>query len=361
MYTEIIKIIEGGLNKDTQKVSNYARMLAENLAKGGDGKLSEKINSLLKNTKSQAVYLDQLVATPVDQETRLNIVDFVMPNDNQIDLVFSKQLENAIGQFVTMNAHQNILRSAGLDVNSSLLLYGPPGCGKTTIARYISKTLNLPLVVARLDSLVSSLLGNTSKNIRKVFEFASKTPCILFLDEFDAIAKARDDQHELGELKRVINSLLQNIDEFTSNNILIAATNHHELLDKAIWRRFNHIIEIGLPGKDEIPDLLELYFKNYECEFLSDSKKIDKAIGLLEGLSPANIRSIAQNTIAKNIISSKNTISFEDFIFQIFLSNQHGAYNQEQLINFLNTQGVAQTVISELCNISIRQVRNVLK
>jgi len=361
MYTEIIKIIEGGLSKDPQKVSNYAKMLADNLAKDGDGKLSDKINNLLKNNKSQAVYLDQLLSTPVDQETRLSIVDFVMPEENNIDLVFSEQLDNAIQQFITMNAHQNALRSAGLDVNSSLLLYGPPGCGKTSVARYISKTLNLPLVVARLDSLVSSLLGNTSKNIRRVFEFASKHPCILFLDEFDAIAKARDDQHELGELKRVINSLLQNIDEFTTNNILIAATNHHELLDKAIWRRFNHIIEIGLPSKDEIPALLNLYFQNNDCDFLADHKKLDKIINLIENLSPANIRTIVQNSIAQKIITAKNSITFEDFILQIFLFNQHGSYTQEQLINFFNNQGVPQTTISELFNISIRQVRNVLK
>ena len=97
------------------------------------------------------------------------------------------------------------------------MLYGVPGCGKSTVAKYIAQQIGLPLVIARLDALVSSLLGSTSKNIRKVFDFADSRPCILFLDEFDAIAKARDDQHELGELKRVINSLLQNIDSLSSH------------------------------------------------------------------------------------------------------------------------------------------------
>ncbi len=360
MYTEIIKIIEGGLSKDLKKVVSYAKLLAENAAKSGDIKLSEKILKTLKDTKAQPVYLDQLISTPVDQETRMNIADFVMPYNDEINLIVSKQLEDSINHFISMNEHKNSLRSAGLDVSSSLLIYGPPGCGKTTVAKYISKTLKLPLVVARLDSLVSSLLGNTSKNIRKVFDFASNQPCILFLDEFDAIAKARDDQHELGELKRVINSLLQNIDEFATNNILIAATNHHELLDKAIWRRFNHIIEIGLPVKEEINELLHLYFEGSNCDFLNEVKKTEKISSLLDKLSPSNIKTICQNTIAKNIIEGKPNISYEDLLVQIFLFNHHGSYSQEELISFLNDQGVSQNLIKELCKISIRQVRNVL-
>jgi SpoVK/Ycf46/Vps4 family AAA+-type ATPase len=361
MYTEIVKIIEGGLRKDAGKVASYAKLLAENLAKDGETKLSDKILKILKATKAQPVLMDQLVAAPVDQETRINIVDLVMPPNEEIDFVISRPLQESVKQFVTTISHKNSLQAAGLEINTSLLLYGPPGCGKTTMAKYISKELNLPLVVARLDSLVSSLLGNTAKNIRKVFEFASNQPCILFLDEFDAIAKARDDQHELGELKRVINSLLQNIDEFTQSNILIAATNHPELLDKAIWRRFNSIIEIDLPGKEEVLELLKLNMRKMDCDFLADAKKVDKILGLLENLSPSNIKSITQNTVAKSIIENKDTISYEDFLLQVFFFNHRGAYSQEQLISFLNEQGVSQSLITEICKVSIRQVRNTLK
>lgn len=118
----------------------------------------------------------------------------------------------------------------------SLLMYGPPGTGKNRIARFIAQELSLDLYVTRLDGLISSFLGSTLKNIRTLFDFAAKTPCILFLDEFDVIAKLRGDSQELGELKRVVNSFIQNLDNVGNQSIVVAATNHEELLDSAIWR-----------------------------------------------------------------------------------------------------------------------------
>ncbi|MFX5839347.1 ATP-binding protein, partial [Acinetobacter baumannii] len=122
----------------------------------------------------------------------------------------------------------------------SFLMYGPPGTGKTRLARHIATELGLELYVARLDGLISSYLGSTSKNIRALFDFAARTPCVLFLDEFDAIAKVRSDDQELGELKRVVNSFLQNLDTLGKHSIILAATNHESLLDAAVWRRFTY-------------------------------------------------------------------------------------------------------------------------
>src|SRR3712207_5844920 len=121
---------------------------------------------------------------------------------------------------------------------------GVTGVQTCALPIYISMETGLPLITARLDGMISSLLGSTAKNIRKIFDFASRQECILFLDEFDVIAKIRDDKNETGELKRVVNSLIQNIDVFSRDSIIIAATNHHELLDPAIWRRFNRVLSI---------------------------------------------------------------------------------------------------------------------
>jgi len=361
MYTEILKIIEGGLGKDPKKVKSFAKLLAEKLTKDGDTKMAKMIVDLIEKNKTlNSVSLDELVNSPVDQESRLNIVDLYMPENEIPQLIFDRHTENKINDFVNGVKHRKQLMSAGLEPQSTLLLYGLPGGGKTSVAKLIAHLTGLPLVIARFDAIVSSLLGNTAKNIRKIFEFADRKPCILFLDEFDAIAKARDDQYELGELKRVINSLLQNIDLFTKNNVLIAATNHPELLDKAIWRRFNTVIEIGKPSENEIHNLLDLFVKQHKSEVLADKKKTEKLVKLFNGKTPSDIKVILNNAISHAIIHKGGKLNYEDILVSIFEFDNHGSTTMEKLIEFLNSNGIGQATIADYLNISMRQIRNVI-
>lgn len=360
MYTEIIKIIEGGLTKDTKKVYGYSKLLAERMKKDGEVRLADTILALLGKGFAATVTMDQLLTAPVDQESRLDIVDLFTPDEMLDPIILTKPVEQKVLDFVNTIKHRNNLREYGLITPSTLLLYGPPGGGKTSIAKMISRETGLPLVTARFDAIVSSLLGNTAKNIRKIFEFADKKPCILFLDEFDAIAKARDDQYELGELKRVINSLIQNIDQYAQENILIAATNHQELLDKAIWRRFNNVIEVVYPGEPEIKELLKLFIKNYESEIKKDNKQLEVVTKLLIGKSPSDIKNIVHNSIASCIINNKKDLEYFDLISGIYQFNNHGGMDTDNLVNFLNHHGITQYEISEKLQISLRQVRNIL-
>tara|TARA_R110000796_G_scaffold252627_1_gene389012 strand:- start:97293 stop:98387 length:1095 start_codon:yes stop_codon:yes gene_type:complete len=360
MYTEIVKIIEGGLLNDSKKVQSYARLLANKIAKEGDEKFANKILRVLSNTKGVPVYKDELFTAPVDNETRLNIATIITPPEIQLDVSFSDSVQNSIDEFTRKIEAKSQLTKLGLEVHSSLLLYGPPGCGKTTIAKHIAKELDLPLITARFDSLISSLLGSTSKNIRKLFDYASSKPCILFLDEFDAIAKARNDTHEMGELKRVINSLLQNIDEFTEHNILIAATNHEELLDKAIWRRFEKVIEIRTPNRSEVLSLLSIGLKGLEIDFGGDQKRFNYLANEFEGLSHSEIKKIIRTTASNAIINGDNKLTYEALIFDVFRYKNHGFYEQDEAIKYLNKNNVSQQSITSLFDISIRQVRNVL-
>jgi SpoVK/Ycf46/Vps4 family AAA+-type ATPase len=180
------------------------------------------------------------------------------------------------------------LEAKGIKVVTNLLLYGPPGCGKTHLARFIAHELKLPLYLVRLDGLVSSFLGSTSKNIRAVLEFASRTPCVLLLDEFDAIAKVRDDQQELGELKRIVNSFLQNLDALGTDVTLIAATNHEQLLDPAVWRRFHYQVQLDLPEAEQ----REKFWEMFSGDVVWSPKELKVLADLSDGFSVAAIETV---------------------------------------------------------------------
>ena len=362
MYTEIIKIIEGGLKKEPAKVIQYAKKLADKLTEEGDVQLAKGIRNILENRGANTLSMEQLITTaPVDSETRMSIVDVFNPAESDFNVVLPETIARKVAEFIKVIENKDMIKSHGLTLQSTLLLYGLPGVGKTTIAKYISWKTKLPLVTARLDTLVSSLLGNTSKNIRKVFEYADSKPCILFLDEFDAIAKARDDQHEMGELKRVINSLLQNIDTFSQNNVLLAATNHPELLDKAIWRRFNTVIEVGQPTIEGVQKLLELYLGNFGNEWIADKRRSEKTLQVLSKKTPADIKGIITNVITQAVIHGRTAISAEDILIENFQFEKHGQFTSDELVKYLNDNGIPKSQIAELLNVSIRQIRNNLK
>jgi len=168
------------------------------------------------------------------------------------------------------------------------VLYGAPGVGKTMLARYIGRRLSLPVVEARLDGLVSSFLGTTARNIGALFEFADRYRCILFLDEFDAVAKARDDAQEVGEIKRVVNTLLQCLDARGRRGFTLAATNHEHLLDTAVWRRFDGRIEISVPDDTARNALIDRFLAPVK---LTDPER-KMLVWLTEGMSGADIETL---------------------------------------------------------------------
>lgn len=357
-YSEITKIIEAGLDRDKDKVKNYALLLAKKLAQDGDVRSSKRIENVLSRKNNGSAITDALIAPPVDQESRMGIVDIdykpVAP-----EIVLSDSIKARLDDFENTIKIKDKLDALGMPFNMSLLLYGPPGCGKTSMANYLANRLELPLVTARLDTLISSLLGNTAKNLRRIFDFASRQPCVLFLDEFDAIAKARDDRHELGELKRVVNSLLQNMDAYCQTGILVAATNHQELLDDAIWRRFQTIIEVPKPHPDEIRLLFGNITKSLDMSHIM-LKQYSIIIEQLDGLSYSDIQTLAQNVVKQMIIKDKTIASAFDFLCEIAIFKYHGNVDQQELIRYLLKCGLAQRAIAEYFHISQRQVRNCL-
>ncbi len=361
MHTEIIKIIEGGLNGDKEKVFNYANVLAKNFEKNGDSSFSKRINNILNNKKGKMTSLDSLATKPVDTESRAEMVEISHPQVLPKQIVLSKYIEKEIKGFIECYESRDEILRAGLDSSNSLLLYGPPGCGKTTVAQYISSLTDLPLVTARLDGLVSSLLGSTAKNIRKMFDYASKRDCILFLDEFDVIAKLRDDKNELGELKRVVNSLIQNIDSFNSNSILIAATNHHELLDPAIWRRFSRVISLEKPEKDDIEKLLKIYLGSSSNSILESTRQMEQLKNIFSDFSHSDIKTVIQNCIKRSIIEKQDNVNYYNIIREIYFHSNHNIRNEEDFIKFLLQNSVTHKEINEHFGFPLRKIQSISK
>ena len=362
MYTEIIKIIEGGLSGDKEKVFNYASVLASNLKKQNELTMSTRIENLLAQKKPKSfVTVDSLASKPVDTESRMDIVSISYPDNTFSELILPKTVKDEIQEFIESFRRKDDLLRAGIEMNNNLLLYGPPGCGKTTVAEVISSMTKLPLITAQLDGLVSSLLGSTAKNLRKIFDFASTRECILFLDEFDVIAKLRDDKNELGELKRVVNSLIQNIDNLPSTTILVAATNHQDLLDSAIWRRFSKVVNLELPRENEIEELLKLYLGNQDNAILGNEKRTLQICKALEGLSHSDIKTITNNALKRGILSQKKCLSASDELKEIFLFRNHAIDDEKRFVNFLLDNGATQKEISEEQGIPIRKIQVAIK
>lgn len=302
---EIGKIVEGALKHDRVKVRNYTEKLIQQLESNGETIPANKFKRLLATTDEstlKAMGGNDITKIPVDSESRAMLADIILPSENNIKVVLSKRNEEQMNDFVCSYKNADELNNLDIEVPNSLLLYGPPGCGKSKAASYIAKEIGMPLVIARLDSLISSYLGTTAKNIRNLFEFAQRTPCVLFLDEFDAIAKARDDNNELGELKRVVNSLLQNIDSLNKNSLLLCATNHEDLLDSAVWRRFDYKIYIDLPDKEARKQLIQLFLKTKE---LSD-KEVEEFAAATKSLSGSSIEEIITKALRKSILRKEN-------------------------------------------------------
>jgi SpoVK/Ycf46/Vps4 family AAA+-type ATPase len=214
--------------------------------------LSAALIELLRSSPTRASPLRRQAETalPVDADTRFQLMRVEEHPALDHEPVFAEEVAEALDRLVKERTRLKTLFEAGLEPTKAALFTGLPGVGKTLAARWIARALGKPLIVLDLAAVMSSYLGRTGTNLRQVLEYAKSVDCVLLLDEVDAVAKRRDDRGEIGELKRLVTVLLQEIDDWPSSGLLIAATNHPDLLDPAIWRRFEMTLEFPLPSRE---------------------------------------------------------------------------------------------------------------
>ncbi|BEM57464.1 MULTISPECIES: AAA family ATPase [Serratia] len=254
-----IDVINDALSGRKDSLVMRLRIMSKKLKKESPDLASKLENMLIQSEAGISAARAQPVAprvTPVDADTRQKLLVETYPVVMDVEPVWPSKTAISLNRFVSEWEMKERLHKEGLNPSRSLLMGGPPGVGKTLAAKWLASKLEMPLLTLDLASVMSSYLGKTGNNIRAVLNYASSFPCVLLLDEFDAIAKKRDDATDVGELKRLVTVLLQAIDEWPSTSILIAATNHADLLDPAAWRRFDRVVSFEYPTTELLKTFL---------------------------------------------------------------------------------------------------------
>lgn len=367
--SEILKILDGALKSNASMSSNYAGLLADKLEQEGHREQAARIRERLARAPSAIAHAQDAsrigFGLPVDSESRLETVDEkTPPAQGTIQLHLPNGIANRISEFLQSVRHFDQLDAANAATPLRMLIYGLPGTGKTMTAHWIASELQLPLLTVRCDTLISSLLGQTSKNLRRVFNYVEQRPCILFLDEFDALATARGSERDIGELQRIVIALLQNIDALPDNVILLAASNHERLLDPAIWRRFPFHIPLPLPDDTLRHSMWSAMLGNYAPDNINWSNLVAKSVGA----SGAVIEQIVLDTKRKAILSGKAKIDegelYRRLALTLALANGHTLASLEDEIRWLrewDARTFSIRELSRLYNVSTRQITQLIK
>lgn len=309
----IKNIAKFGLENDQENLLSVLNELIEHSKNTKKINFAVQLQSILKDSFKQQ-RSDSL--TKVGSESYFNriedkevgdlILEKLTSNYRLDNIIADNSVINSLQYFIEEHQKSDLLRKFDLPVANKLLLHGPSGCGKTLASYVVAGELEKMMVVVNLGAIVSSKLGETSKNLAKIFRKAASEDCIIFIDEFDSLGKVRDYSHDHGEMKRVVNTILQLFDYLPQNSIVIAATNQREMLDDALLRRFDFSIGFNLPTEKEIKDLVLLTLKN--GNFIFDSKiKANKVIKTSVGLSYYSIQKTLVTAIKRSLFAMENT------------------------------------------------------
>lgn len=319
--------------------------------------LSQSLFNLIREapTKSTPLRRHTETAVPVDTDSRFQLLRIETRPEIPHDPVYSDEVRTTLNRLVEERKRVTNLFEAGLEPTRTALFTGPPGVGKTLAARWVSRQLDKPLLILDLSAVMSSYLGRTGSNLRQVLDYAKTMDCVLLLDELDAIAKRRDDTGEIGELKRLVTVLLQQLDDWPSTSLLIAATNHSTLLDPAVWRRFEQNIEFPLPTKEAINTFL-LSILEGKTSKISEWSKI-----LSISLARKSFSEIEKNINAARRAAAINSEILENKLPDILnISNLSKDERIHLAVNLVASEVLSQRQAHELTGVARETIRKKL-
>ena len=294
----ILNLVKAGTQGDQSRFQKTVEALAADERAKSHTILADRLLAQLHGN-GNGRYMSPISSVSNSQVSPLFVE--LVPERGLDDLLLPPNVIDVVRDLVEEQHRADLLRSHNLEPRNRVLLAGPPGNGKTSLAEAIADALNVQLIVARYEGIIGSYLGETAQRIGQVFEYARSRHCVLFLDEFDTVAKERGDQHETGEIKRVVSSLLLQIDALPSYVVVVTASNHPELLDRAVWRRFQVRLELPMPRQGQI----EEWFRRFEVRTGYQLTLSHRSLAMkLKGLSFAEIEEFGTDVLRRVLARS---------------------------------------------------------
>ena len=267
-----------------------------------------------KTTKRDEIPSGPAPEIPKDPEKGFPLLHINSRYYNFDDLITTSEIKKRLENIILEDNSAEKLFSYGLKPKNKVLFCGPPGTGKTLSAKIISSVIGYRFVYVVFDSILSSYLGETATNLRRIFDFIEKGKFVVLFDEFDIVGKKRDDPSEHGEIKRVVNNFMQMLDNFEGRSIIIAATNHPHLLDKAVWRRFDDIIYFDLPDAKRRKQLFTKYLNVMRR---SKDFTLDRLVRTTNGYSAADVAQICQEALRQSIINNEKIVTKDHIMWAV--------------------------------------------